>query len=77
MIAWKHLRQGKGKNVQAYTHKFKRNELCLGIPLHIPKTLLNYIGVMHSYLHHTIFMFNPMYIDEVSVETTHLEASKG
>jgi hypothetical protein len=32
---------------------------------------------MHAYLHHTIHMFNPTNIDEVLVENTHLEASKG
>jgi hypothetical protein len=32
---------------------------------------------MHSYLHHTILMFNPTNIDKVSVQATHLEASKG
>jgi hypothetical protein len=40
MIEWKHLRKGKGKNVQSYTQKFKRNALSLGIPLHTPETLL-------------------------------------
>jgi hypothetical protein len=77
MIAWQHLRQGKGKNVQAYTQEFKRKALSLGIPLHTPETLLKYIGGMHSYLHHTILMFNPTNIDEVSVQATHLEANKG
>jgi len=32
---------------------------------------------MHSYLQHTILMFNPTNIDEVSVQNTHFEASKG
>jgi len=32
---------------------------------------------MHAYLHHTIHMFNPTNIDEVSVQATHLDASKG
>jgi hypothetical protein len=77
MIAWQHLRQGKGKNVQAYTHEFKRKELSLGSPLHTPETLLKSIGGMQSYFHHTILMFNPTNIDEVSVQDTHLEASKG
>jgi len=31
---------------------------------------------MHSYLQHTIMMFNPTNIDEVSVQDTHLEASQ-
>jgi hypothetical protein len=64
---WKHLRQGKGKNIQAYTHEFKNKELSLGISLYTHETLINYIGVMHSYLHHTIFMFNPINIDKLSV----------
>jgi hypothetical protein len=32
---------------------------------------------MHSYLRHTILMFNPTNIDKVLVQATHLEASKG
>ena len=72
MIAWQHLRQGKGKNVQAYTQEFKRKALSLGIPLHTPKILLKYIGGMHPYLHHTILMFNPTNIEKVSVQATHL-----
>ena len=77
IIVWKHLRQGKGKNVQVYTKEFKKKTLSLGIPLYNHDTLLKYIGGMHSYLWHTIFMFKPTNIDEVSVQATHLEAGKG
>jgi hypothetical protein len=49
----------------------------LGIPLHTPKTILKYIGGMYSYLRHTILLFNPNNIDEVSIQATHLEAIKG
>jgi hypothetical protein len=77
IIDSQHLRQGKGKNVQVYTHEFKKKSLSLGIPLYTRETLLKYIGGMHSYLRHTILMFNPTNIDEVSVQATHLEASKG
>lgn len=41
------------------------------------ETLLKYIGGIYSYLRHTILMFNPTNIDEVSVQVIHLEASKG
>ena len=51
--------------------------LSLRIPLHTHETLLKCIGGMHSYLRHTILMFNPTNIDEVSVQVTHLEANKG
>jgi hypothetical protein len=27
MIEWQHLRQGKGQNIQAYTHEFKKKAL--------------------------------------------------
>jgi hypothetical protein len=40
MIAWKHLIQGEWKNVQAYTHEFKRKALSLGSPLHTIETIL-------------------------------------
>ena len=46
----------------------------LGISLDSPETLLKYIGGLHSYMRHTILMFNPTSIDEVSVQATHLEA---
>jgi hypothetical protein len=77
MIAWKHLRQGKGKNFQAYTQVFKRKALSLGIPLHTLETLLKYIGGMHSYLFHTILIFNPTNIDKVSIQATHFKSNKG
>jgi len=40
-----------------------------------PETLLKYIGGLHSYMRHTILMFNPASIDEVFVQDTHLEAT--
>jgi hypothetical protein len=76
IIEWKHLRQGKGKNVQVYTQEFKKKALSLGIPLYTRETLLKYIGGMHSYLRHTILMFNPTNIDEVSVQATHLKLAR-
>jgi hypothetical protein len=33
IMGWQHIRQGKGENVQVYTHEFKKKELSLGIPL--------------------------------------------
>jgi hypothetical protein len=77
IVEWQHLRQGKGQNIQAYTHEFKNRALSLGIPLYTQKTILKYIGGMHSYLRHTILMFNPTNIDKVYVQATHMEASKG
>ena len=49
----------------------------LRIPLYTCETLLKYIGGLHLYLRHTILMFSPNNIDEVLVQATHLEASKG
>jgi len=74
MISWKTLRQLKGKSVQGYTQEFRKRSLILGISLDSPETLLKYIGVLHSYMRHTILMFNPTSIDEVFVQAQHLEA---
>ena len=71
---WQNFRQLKGKSVQDYTHEFRRRTLILGINLYSQETLLNYVGGFHSYLRHTILMFNPMNIDEFCVQDTHLEA---
>jgi hypothetical protein len=48
--------------------------LVLGVDLSSQETLLKYIGALHSYLRHTILMFNPTNLDEVCVQATHLEA---
>eukprot|EP00253_Pinus_taeda_P034566 PITA_34566 len=74
MMSWQTLRQSKGQSVQGYTQEFRKRTLILGISLDSPKTLLKNIGGLHSYMRHTILMFNPTSIDEVSVQATHLEA---
>ena len=74
MMSWQTLRQLKGKSVQGYTQEFRKRALILGISLDSPETLLKYIGGLHSYMRHTILMFNPTSIDEVSIQATHLEA---
>ena len=64
----------KSQSVQIYSHEFRKRALTLGISLDSPETLLKYIGGLHSYLKHTILMFNPTSLDDVSVQATHLEA---
>jgi hypothetical protein len=60
--------------VQIFTQEFRRRALVLGVDLSSQETLLKYIGALHSYLRHTILMFNPSNLDEVFVHATHLEA---
>jgi len=74
MMSWQTLRQLKGKSVQGYTQEFRKKALILGISLDSQETLLKYIDDLHSYMRHTILMFNPTSIDEVSVQATHPEA---
>jgi hypothetical protein len=71
---WQNFRQAKGQNVQIFTQEFRRRVLVLGVDLSSQETLLKYIGALHSYLRHTILMFNPSNLDEVCVQATHLEA---
>jgi hypothetical protein len=73
-MEWKNFRQAKGQSVQRFTQEFRRSALVLGVDLSSQETLLKYIGVLHSYLRHTILMFNPLNLDEVCVQATHLEA---
>lgn len=73
-MSWKTLCQLKGQSVQSYTKEFRKRALTLGISIDSLKTLLKYIGGLHSYLKHTILMFNPTSLDDVSVQGTHLEA---
>ena len=74
IMDWKYFKQLKGQNVQVYTQEFRRRYLLLGVDLHSQDTLLKYIGGLHTYLRHTILMFNPTSLDEVCVQATHLEA---
>ena len=66
--------QLKGQTVQDYTHEFRKRVFLLGVNLNSQDTLLKYIGGLHSYLKHTILMFNPSNLDEVCVQAMHLEA---
>jgi hypothetical protein len=34
---------------------------------------MKYIGTLHSYIRHTLLLFNPTSVDEVCVQSTHLE----
>lgn len=74
IMNWQNFKQLKVQNVQEYTQEFRRRALMLGVDLQSQDTLLKYIGGLHSYLRHTILMFNPTNLDEVCVQATHLEA---
>jgi hypothetical protein len=67
IMDWQNFRQAKGKSLQIFTQEFRRRSLVLGIDLSSQETLLKYIGALHSYLRHTILMFNPSNLDEVCV----------
>ena len=56
MMDWKNLREGKGQNVQEYTHEFIKRAFILGIPLYIQENIFKFIGGLHSYLCLTILM---------------------
>ena len=74
IMDWKNFRQAKGQSVQSYTQRFRRRALILGVDLSSQATLLKYIGGLHSYLRHTILIFNPTNLDEVCVQENCLEA---
>ena len=59
-MGWQMFRQDKGHRIQDYTHEFKKRAIALNVSLHTQETLLKYIGGMHSYLKHTLLMFNPV-----------------
>ena len=68
---WQIFRQAKGQSIQDYTHEFRKRDTHLE---DTQETLLKYIGGMHSYLRHTLLMFNPNNLDDVCVQANHLEA---
>jgi hypothetical protein len=73
MMEWKILRQSKGKSIQSFTKEFTKKSLSLNIPLDSYETLMKYIGALHSYICHTLLLFNPTSLDKVCMQSTHLE----
>ena len=71
---WQNIKQLKVQKVQDYTQEFRKRSLMLGVDLQSHDTFLKYIGGLHSYLRHTILIFNPNKLDDVCVQATHLEA---
>jgi hypothetical protein len=53
--------------------EFRKKSLALNIPLDSYENLMKYIGALHSYIRHTLLLFNPTNLDEVCVKATHLE----
>ena len=45
----------------------------MSVPLDTPEMLMKYIASLHSYLHHSLSLFEPKTLDEASVEVVHLE----
>ena len=72
-MEWKYLRQGKGQNVKIFTKEFGKKALNLGIPLDSLETVTKYIGALHSYIKHSLLLFEPTTIDAASVKAIHLE----
>jgi hypothetical protein len=73
MMEWKNLRKSKGQIVQSFTEESRKKSLALNIPLDYYETLMKYIGTLHSYIHHTLLLFNPTSLEEFCVKATHLE----
>ena len=64
---WRYLRQGKGQDVQSFTKEFRKQAL------DSPKVVTKYIGSLHSYIRHSLLLFEPTTIDSTSVKEIHLE----
>ncbi len=70
---WQYFRQGKGQHVQSFTEEFRKQALNLGIALDTPEVVTKYIGSLHSYLRHSLLLFEPTKIDSANVKAIHLE----
>ena len=45
----------------------------LGIALDTPEVVTKYIGSLHSYIRHSLLLFEPTTIDSASVKAIHIE----
>ena len=59
--------------MQSFTEEFRNKALKLGISLASPKTIKNNIRSLHSYMRHSLLLFEPTTIDAASVKLIHLE----
>jgi len=70
---WQYLRQGKGQDVQSFTEELMKQALNLGIVLDTPEIVTKYIGSLHSYVWHSLLLFEPTTINAASVKEIHIE----
>ena len=73
LMDWQYLKQGRGQDVQSFTEEFRKQALNLGIAPDSPKVVTKYIGLLHSYVRHSLLLFEPTSIDSASVKAIHLE----
>ena len=73
---WQYLRQGKGQDVQSFTEEFRKQALNLGNTLDTLEVVTKYIGLLHSYIRHSLLLFEPNTIDSASIKVIHI-ANKG
>ena len=73
LMDWQYLRQGRGQGVHIFTEEFRKQALNLGIALDSCEVVINNIGSLHSYLGHSLLLFEPTTIDSASVKAIHLE----
>ena len=51
----------------------RKQALNLGITLDTPKVVTKYIGSLHSYIRHSLLLFEPTTIDSASMKAIHIE----
>lgn len=71
---WQYLRQGKGHDVHSFTEGFRKQALNLGIALDAPEVVTKYISSLHSYIRHSLLLFEPTTLDSASVKAIHIES---
>eukprot|EP00253_Pinus_taeda_P019006 PITA_19006 len=69
----KYLRQGKGQDVQSFTEEFRKQALNLGIALDTLEFVTKYIGSLHSYMWHSLLLFEPTTIDASSAKAIYIK----
>ena len=59
--------------MQNFTEEFRKQALNLSVPLDSPEIVTKYISSLHSYIRHSLLLFELATIDEASVKAMHLE----
>ena len=60
--------------MQNFIEELRKQAFNFGISLDLPKTVTKYVGALHSYIKHSLLLFEPTMTNADSVKVIHIES---